>query len=146
MECGTGHGSGTQALVLHAEADHNPCPVPARWAPPDGTTLPPRGAVRGLQSGAVMHRDPAGPEPLRTDADRTSAGAAGLVAAALCRPQPAVVLGSWTHDVRSDRIDWSPAFRQLLDIPADEAPSLDGFIDRLEPDCREGVLNVLQQL
>jgi len=93
-----------------------------------------------------MHRDPAGPEPLRTDADRTSAGAAGLVAAALCRPQPAVVLGSWTHDLRSDRIDWSPAFRQLLDIPADEAPSLDGFIDRLEPDCREGVLNVLQQL
>ena len=91
-----------------------------------------------------MHRDQAGPEPLPTDADRTSVSAA--VAAALCQPQPAVVLGSWTHDLRNDALVWSPAFRQLLGIPADEAPSFDGFVDRIDPDCRPGVLRVLQQL
>jgi diguanylate cyclase (GGDEF)-like protein len=92
-----------------------------------------------------MHRDPAGHD--QAPAECPSPGtAAGIIANHLGQRSTSIVLGSWTHDLRSGELSWSCAFRALMGIPADEAPTLEGFIDRIDPDSRPGVLSVLQQL
>ena len=93
-----------------------------------------------------MHRDPAGPDHAPADGGQPSATAAQVIARHLSQPQAAVTLGSWTHDLRSGEICWSDAFRSLMHIPPDEPASFEGFIERIDADCRSDVLRVLQQL
>lgn len=93
-----------------------------------------------------MHRDHPGPEHVPTDGNRMPVSAAGLIGSALRQAQPPLLLGNWTQDLRSGEIFWSDSFRRLLEIPADETPTFEGFIERITPDCRPDALRALQQL
>ncbi|MDX5363154.1 MAG: EAL domain-containing protein [Pseudazoarcus pumilus] len=93
-----------------------------------------------------MHRDPAGPDHAPADGNAPSLSVAQVISRQLCEPQAPITLGCWTHDLRSGELCWSEAFRSLMGIQPDETPSFEGFIERIDPDCRPGVLQVLQQL
>lgn len=93
-----------------------------------------------------MHRVPAGPDHAPADGNTLTGAVARIVSEHLEGLQAPVVLGSWTHDLRSGELTWSQAFRELMGIPPDETPSFEGFIDRVDANYRNSVLSVLQQL
>ncbi len=50
-------------------------------------------------------------------------------------------VGLWLWDVRTDALEWSPRFLELIGIAEpDFKPKFDDFIDRVHPDDQDGVL------
>ena len=64
----------------------------------------------------------------------------------LSEAQEVARLGSWEWDVVSNRVTWSDELYRLIGaVPGEFPPSYDAFFERVHPDDREGLAEVVQR-
>lgn len=85
---------------------------------------------------------PAGSDPVASGAPMD------LICAHLgeTRGADAPAFGAWTQDLLRERIEWSPEFRRLLDIPATEAPTPEGLLERIDEADRVTAARLLDEV
>ena len=64
----------------------------------------------------------------------------------LSEAQQIANIGRWDYDMRSGQYIWSDSFRQILQIPPEDTPSLDLFMQRILPEDRDHIMVNMQRL
>jgi len=63
----------------------------------------------------------------------------------LAEAQATAHVGSWEWDIPSDRVTWSEELHRLFGLPPTSLPSYQSFMDRVHPDDRQRVEQVIAQ-